>query len=214
MSSKIAEWLPKALLESVLIVISILLALGLDEWKEDQEIQALIDRTLMNFTHELIQNKSRIEDVKAYHQGVWQILERRNNAPEAASLSEFRNIMDTMQPIVLTSSAWQTAVATGALARMDFELVSALTLTYNSQMRFDENYNSMLKSLLAPSSLNDQNLDITMKNATRFVANVTSAESELSAYYAQTLNLLGGSLNTADLSVSAADTPLDWEGGH
>ncbi len=150
----------------------------------------MIDRSMMNFTHELIQNKSRVEDVSAYHRGVWQILERRNNSVDNASLAEFRNIMDAMQPIVLTSSAWQTAVATGALARMDFELVSALTLTYNAQLRFDENYNSMLQSLLAPDSLNEQNLSITMKNASRFVGGVTTAESELSAYYTQTLSLL------------------------
>lgn len=190
MQSNIGAWLPRALVESVLIVVSILLALGLDEWQEDQEIQELIDRSLVNFSNELTRNKLRIEDVSAYHRGVYQILEKRNSMPDTTSIIEFRNIMDSMQPVVLTSSVWQTAVTTGALGRMDFELVSARSLTYNTQLRFDENYNSRLQDLLAPNNLQTQNLDITIYNASRFVADVATSESELSGYYAATLELL------------------------
>ncbi|MCZ6828916.1 MAG: hypothetical protein O7F73_04910 [Gammaproteobacteria bacterium] len=190
MQSNIGAWLPRALVESVLIVVSILLALGLDEWQEDQEIQEMIDRSIINFSHELARNKSRVEDISAYHQGVWKILEKRSNQPNTASIVEFRNIMDAMQPVVLTNSAWQTAVATGVLGRMDFELVSALTLTYNTQLRFDSKYNSTLQSLLSPNNLHQQNLQITIYNASRFVAAVAASESELSVYYSQTLELL------------------------
>lgn len=189
MSPKVSEWLPRALVESVLIVVSILLALALDEWQEDQEIQELIDRSIANFVNELTQNRSRIEDVSAYHQGVRQILQQRR-AGNGLDSREFRNIMEALQPIVLTSSAWQTAVATGALGRMDFELVSALTLTYNTQLRFDDNYRSELRTLLTPNSLQQQNLELTTYNATRFVADVTAEEAELSVYYQQTLNIL------------------------
>jgi len=43
--------LPRALVESVLIVMSILLALALDEWQEDKEIQELIDRSFTNYVN-------------------------------------------------------------------------------------------------------------------------------------------------------------------
>jgi hypothetical protein len=190
MDTKVAVWLPRALVESALIVMSILLALALDEWQEDQEIEELIDRSMINFVNELNRNRSRVEDVSVYHQGVWQVLEKWSAAPEAASVIEFRNIMEAMQPVVLTSSAWQTAVATGALGRMDFALVSALSQTYNTQFRFDTRYNDVLLSLLTPISLRQENLDITIYNATRFVADVSSSELELSAYYSQSLQLL------------------------
>jgi len=189
MSPKVSDWLPRALVESVLIVVSILFALALDQWQEDQEIQELIDRSITNFVNEVTQNRSRIEDVGAYHRGVQQILKRRSANGGLGSI-EFRNIMEALQPIVLTSSAWETAVATGALGRMDFELVSALTLTYNTQQRFDDNYRSILRTLLTPNSLQKQNLELTTYNASRFVADVTAAESELSVYYQQTLNIL------------------------
>ncbi len=189
MTPKVSEWLPKALVESVLIVMSILLALALDEWQEDEEIQELIDRSINNFVNEITQNRSRIEDVNAYHRGVQQILQRLNEDGGLQPI-EFRNTMEALQPIVLTSSAWQTAVATGALGRMDFELVSALTLTYNTQLRFDDNYRSVLRTLLAPTSLQPQNLELTAYNASRFVLEVTAGEAELSVYYQQTLSIL------------------------
>ena len=171
-------------------MISILLALALDEWQDDLEIQELIDRSIVNFQNELNQNKSRIDDIGVYHMGVLQVLQRRTFEPDGEPLKEFRNIMETLQPIVLTSSAWETAVATGALGRMDYELVSALTLTYNTQLRFDDDYRSMLRLLLSPINLNEENLRNTTYNAGRFIADVTLAESELSVYYAQTLELL------------------------
>ncbi len=190
MEAKLASWLPRTIVESALIVISILLALALDEWQEDLEIQELIDRSIVNFQNELTQNKSRIEDIGVYHRGVLQVLQRRTFVSDSQSLEEFRNIMEALQPIVLTSSAWATAVATGALGRMDYELVSALTLTYNTQLRFDDDYRSTLRLLLSPINLNKENLPITTYNAGRFVTDVTSAESELSVYYAQTLELI------------------------
>ena len=190
MEAKLASWLPRTIVESALIVISILLALTLDEWQEDLEIQELIDRSIVNFQNELTQNKSRIEDIGVYHRGVLQVLQRRTFVSDSQSLEEFRNIMEALQPIVLTSSAWETAVATGALGRMEYELVSALTLTYNTQQRFDDDYRSTLRLLLSPINLNKENLPITTYNAGRFVTDVTSAESELSVYYAQTLELI------------------------
>jgi hypothetical protein len=186
----IGDWLPRALVESVLIVASILLALGLDEWQEEQEIAELIERSVSNFTNEIRRNKLRIEDVSAYHQGVEQLLHNRRNSGGVNNVEEFRSIMDTIQPVVLTNSAWETAVATGVLGRMDFELVSALTLTYNTQQRFDENYRNALRTLMSPNNLNSLNLEFTVVNATQFVADVTSNEAELSVYYDQILDML------------------------
>ena len=186
----IGDWLPRALVESVLIVLSILLALGLDEWQEDQEIAELIERSINNFTNEVHRNRSSIEDVSAYHQGVEQLLHNRRSSGGLNNVNEFRSVMDAMQPVVLTNSAWETAVATGVLGRMDFELVSALTLTYNTQQRFDEKYRNALRTLMSPNNLNSQNLKFTVVNATHLLADVTSNEAELSVYYDQILDML------------------------
>lgn len=148
-----------------------------------------------NFEHEIKQNSARINDVNIYHKGVQQVLQNRESRGTMNSIAEFRNILDAMQPIVLTNSAWDTAVATGVFTRMDFELVSALTLTYNTQARFDENYRTELRTMLSPSNLNNKNLEAIVYNASQLVSNIIAQESELAAYYDQVLAILRSHLS-------------------
>jgi hypothetical protein len=48
------------LVESVLVVGSILLALAVDEWNENREVQDLAGRSLVNFEREIQQNRLRL----------------------------------------------------------------------------------------------------------------------------------------------------------
>lgn len=188
-------WLSKAIVESMLILIGILTAFALEEWKDERNIQILIIHSINNFEHEIKQNSARINDVNIYHKGVQQVLQNRESRGTMNSIAEFRNILDAMQPIVLTNSAWDTAVATGVFTRMDFELVSALTLTYNTQARFDENYRTELRTMLSPSNLNNKNLEAIVYNASQLVSNIIAQESELAAYYDQVLAILRSHLS-------------------
>jgi hypothetical protein len=186
----VSVWLSRTLIESLLIVVSIMGALALDEWQEDREIQELVDRSVASFAHELQQNHDRVEAVRPYHEGLHRILERRIGDGGVSSINEFRNIMEALQPAVLLASAWQTAVATGVLSRMNYELVSALSLTYSTQFRFDEVSRNGNSALLAPMNLAQDRLEVSLANATRFVADITMSEMELMAYYQQTLELI------------------------
>lgn len=176
--------------ESALIVASILFALALDEWQEDREIEELVNRSMASFERELKRNQARIEAVQPYHLGLHRMLENRIANDDIQSAVEFRNILDALQPAVLLNSAWQTAVATGVLSRMDYEVVAAVSLTYSTQNRFDEVYRAGNNALLAPVNFVGERLDVSVYNATRFIADVTAAESELIAFYQQTLELI------------------------
>lgn len=189
------DWLPKILIEGGVMVLSILLALALNGWKANQDDQELIARVINNFENEIKRNKLRITDVSDYHNGIQQVLQNHNSSSDMKSITEFRHVMDAMQPVVLTNSAWETAIATGVLARMNFELVSALTLTYNTQTRFDENYRTTARALLSPSNLTEQNLELTIYNASQFVTDVIAQEAELAAYYDQMLKMLSSHLS-------------------
>jgi hypothetical protein len=192
-------WLPRALFESVLIVFSILLALGLDQWKEDQEIEALVNRSVASFEREILANKLRLEDVSAYHRGLEQVLRQQSEDSARRSVKEFRDVMAALEPPAFLSSAWQTALATGGLGRMNYELVSALSLTYGMQQRFDDDYRTESRVLLAPASLNKDTLELTVFYAARFVADVTRSEAELVVFYEQTLALIDTYKQTHDV---------------
>ena len=181
------KWLPQALFESILILFAFLLAFTLDGWKDDRKLEHLIAYSINNFENEIKQNNLLIKDVMVFHKGIQQVLQNQNSKGNFNSIAKFRNVMDAMKPIVLSNSAWETAVATGALAQMDFELVSALTLTYNMQTRFEENYRATARTLLSPNSLTEQNLEHTLYATTHFVTEVTAQEAELAIFYNQML---------------------------
>ena len=183
-------WLPQLLINGGVMVVSILLALAINGWKANQDDQELIARVISNFENEIKRNKSRITDVSEYRNGIQQVLQDRNASGDMKSITEFRHVMDAVQPVLLTNSAWETAVATSVLAKMDFELVSALTLTYNTQTRFDENYRTTARALLSPGNLTEQNLESTIYSASQFVTDVIAQEAELVAYYDQMLKML------------------------
>ena len=63
-------WLAEVLVQSVMIVLSILLALWVDEWKQHSAEQRLAEVSLSNFLHEVQQNQARLDDILPYHRGV------------------------------------------------------------------------------------------------------------------------------------------------
>ncbi len=188
--TKMSEWLPRVVFESLLIVVSILLALALDKWQEDLEIEELVHRSVQSFEQEVRQNKMRVEDVAPYHIGLQEILTRLDEGEGVKSLMEYRNIMEGFQATLLLRTAWDTSVATGALSRMDYELVAALSQTYDAQNRFNELYSIGSNAILTSARLNVENLDLSIYNAIRFMSEVTAAEAHLEAVYEVTLDLI------------------------
>ena len=197
--AKMSEWLPRVVFESLLIVVSILLALALDQWQEDLEIEELVDRSVQSFEQEVRRNKMRVEDVAPYHIGLQEILTRLDEGEGVKSLMEYRNIMEGFQATLLLRTAWDTSVATGALSRMDYELVAALSQTYDAQNRFNELYSIGRNAILTSARLNVENLDLSIYNAIRFMSEVTAAEAHLEAVYEVTLDLIQEYRNKKDI---------------
>ncbi len=183
-------WLSRTLFESFLIVISILLALTVAAVQEDREVVELVARSLTSFEYEISQNRSRIEDIYPFHLGLHSVLTELEAKEGSGSAVEFRNILDSFQSAVLLTSAWETALATGALTHIDYEIVSALSLTYSIQSRFQELHNSGLRELLSAANLSNENMAATTYAAVRYMGDVTRAESELRVVYQQALELI------------------------
>ena len=84
----------RVLVETVLVVGSILLALALDEWNENREFQDLAGRSLVNFEREIQQNCLRLEDVTLFHVGLRDVLANMDASGEPAPATTIRNIME------------------------------------------------------------------------------------------------------------------------
>ncbi len=178
-------WLPRVLFESMLIILSILVALGLDEWRDDRQDAENIEHALNNFIGEIQRNRARVEDAAPFNQGLRHVLNRRQEVKAIESVATFVNIIESYNPVVLQSTAWETAIATGSLAKMDYNLVSALSLTYSLQNRYQQISRTGMMELTSPQNLSEEKLDLAVYNAIRYLDDVTGMENELGGHYAE-----------------------------
>ena len=97
--------------------------------------------------------------------------------------------MDGFQPAILVNTAWETAVATGALGYMDYDVVAGLSLTYNLQERLVTLNESGLNDLLV-GGLRSGEMELLVYTANRYMRELTEAEQRLQGVYQLVLGLL------------------------
>jgi len=184
-SRSTSAWLPRVLFESALITVSILLALGLDEWREDRQNEQTVEQAMSNFLREIKQNKARVDDAAPFNKGLRDVLSRRYKDGDITSTTEFIDIVESYSPVVLQSTAWETALATGSVTKMNYSLVSAMSLTYGLQARYQEAARVGMEDLIRPQNLSAELLDVAIYNSVRYLDNATAMETELSVVYGE-----------------------------
>lgn len=176
-------WLPRVFFESALITLSILLALGLDEWRDDRQDQEMIEQAMSNFLSEVRQNKARIDDAAPFNKGLSEVLSRRYENGDIQSIAAFVDVVESYSPVDLQSTAWETALATGSLAKMEYGLVSALSLTYGMQNRYQQTIRNGMPNLTSPQNLSAEKLELAIYNSVRYLNDITKRETELAIVF-------------------------------
>lgn len=96
--------------EAVLVVLSVLLALGLNSWREARSHQELARRALQGVIDEVQINCPEVERIHPYHQEV------ANGVQEPGGV----------RTGLLRNDAWEAAQTTGAASYLDYEIVVAI----------------------------------------------------------------------------------------
>lgn len=190
-------WLPRVLFESALIVLSILVALGLDEWRENREDEETVQLALSNFARELRQNQARVEYSAPFNLGLKSVLGNRYKAADIGTVDDFVNMVESYVPAVLQSTAWETALATGSLAKMEYDLVSALSLTYSLQNRYLMASRTGMAELTSPQNLSEEKLGLAMYNSIRYLNDITRMEEELGVIYDEASTVIQTAMTTS-----------------
>ena len=201
-SKAVSIWLPQVTIESILIVVSILVALGLDSWREKRNDEEFVRTALSNFQIEIQRNQARIDDAAPFNQGLRVVLSQHYAVGDINTIDEFVSMVEIYSPAALQSTAWDTALATGSLAKMEYSLVSALSLTYSLQDRYDRNTRSGMNDLTSPQYLSDDTLKLAIYNSIRFLDDVTGMEAELAVIYVEASRVIDAALTQLDASDS------------
>jgi len=111
-SRSVSEKLPWKLLslEAVLVVLSVLLALALNSWREARAHQQLAHRALQTVVDEAEANCRLVRNLLPYHNQVF------------AGEAEYEGLGD----VFLRNDAWPSAQSAGAAHHMEYEVASAV----------------------------------------------------------------------------------------
>lgn len=140
------DWIPRLAVESVVVVLSILLALGVDEWRDRRESELRVQRSLRSIRSEVERNRQRLRDVAEYHVTLADTLRAlaANGVADVGADVYPRGWLLTPE---LVSGAWRAANATGTTAEMPLEIVLDLSETYEQQAQYRARRESIIPML-------------------------------------------------------------------
>jgi hypothetical protein len=131
--------------ESLLIVFSVLLALFLTEFINNQHEKSQTKEILNNIKNELIKNKQAEQEQYVYQQGILRRIDSAMKDPALQHMivadGQFHLEYLAPQGITyrdLSRVAWQVAQTQNITTKIDFKLVEILTDIYNQQERIDK----------------------------------------------------------------------------
>jgi hypothetical protein len=126
-------------LEAFSVVFAVLVALGVDQWREDRENAQLADQAIQSIVTEIRSNQ---EEFAAANEANRAVIARLQ---EAASDPELRELGVQFEYSLLSEAAWQTAQMTRAAHFIEYETVQRVARLYDLQALFDEGQAGMLE---------------------------------------------------------------------
>jgi len=126
-------------LEAVLVVVSVLLALGLNSWRERRKHDGVVRESLHALRAEIVADRKQVKDRLAYHLALADTL--RAHPRHAVAL----------RPAFLLTDAWESARATGAVGYMDYPTAAALGKLYGLERLYHDLTLAALQGLYAAS---------------------------------------------------------------
>lgn len=135
MTRSTKRWLPRLVVESVVVMVSILIALVVDEWRESRAAEATVQWSLQSIRQEMEHNRQNLEETSRYHRRLADTL-LTLAASEASRIDEEVRPHGWVMTPQLTSAAWHGANTTRATADMPAPVVLTLAGVYQEQEQY------------------------------------------------------------------------------
>ncbi|MGH7577829.1 MAG: hypothetical protein ACREM1_22250 [Longimicrobiales bacterium] len=195
-SSWLGSTSSRLLLESALIVLSVLIGFALSEWGSRRADHARAAEAVENFRLEIQDNLTALDNLYPKH--VW-LAERLADAIDSGTL-EGETGFDVfaalhaegqVEPTNLREAAWQTAVSTGVLRLLDYDVAALLSETYLIQETIMTTTIQLMSDRLSDeSNFDPQARDVMIRVWHRLVSDLAGQEKALVERYQLTLQEL------------------------
>jgi hypothetical protein len=172
-------------LEMASIVFAVTLALAANEWRENRREKVQVRVVLEALVGELRANRQTLDERLAYYRQIAESLQTavEEHGPGGSAGEVEIPGWSGLRPPILTSSAWEAAVATQAASKIDFSLAQVVARTYS----FQSLYQTMIDGDVEILSQGEEPQIGQMLNLFR---DLTVLGEELSSAYGQTAETL------------------------
>ncbi len=173
---------PELLLESAMIVLSVLLALAASSWAESRREHRVASQARRSFAQEVRANRERVARAMPYHRALDAAVASADSAGDVHSYADWRRrvpIWSGFAPPDVTVTAWQAALATGALGNMRYGEIAALSDAYTVQGKLD----AFTLSYLPLFDFSDAAMPGTVRRMHVYMRTVLSYETALLGEY-------------------------------
>jgi hypothetical protein len=153
------------IVQLLMVVVGILIALGIDQFKDHVRHNHLADQVRTNLHAEIVRNRQRLSGNLDNENKLRAVLQQlvANQQQVIRDPEEARKRILEVEPSfgVLESTAWDTVLATQAIGYMDYSEVDAYGSLYEGQRLFNDQENRFANVWLALATYgsNTQELD-------------------------------------------------------
>lgn len=181
-------WIGKLLMEFVSVVFAVLLALGLNHWREERANQELADKALTNIFIEVFTNKNDLEEqFPIYEENIASVgvYKAEYDSGKGGYYSLKFNLP------VLSKAAWNVANSTGAIKDVDLTLLMELSDMYAFQDVIQTNSLNYLETMNSLSYKKDENAEAIVNANYDQLKLMKSWSEQLHAGYLNILEVYG-----------------------
>lgn len=142
------RWLPRLVVESVVVVFSILLALVVNEWRQERTREARKERSMDAIRMELAHNYRALQEVHPYHTQLADTLRQLVNRG-AESVSPGIRPRGWILPVDLVSAAWSAAQSTGTTGQFRYPVLLSVSRAYEEQSEFRRRVDGIFSAVMS-----------------------------------------------------------------
>lgn len=165
----------KLIFEFMSVSFAVLIALFVNQWREDYNNGKLAEKAIYNIQEELKENKGLMVQFIPHHKSVLSdidsliLIAEKNNT--------YADSINSIEVTLISSSVWEMAQITKAIFYIDFDDVNNLAKVYNLQSY----YESIVEQYILTNSYNYQdNADLeSLKMTKRFLETIIPMEEIL-----------------------------------
>ena len=165
--------------EFVSVSFAVLIALLVNQWREDHNNGKLAEKAIYNIKQELQENKVAMAILIPSHKSILSqidsIIVRKENDNSTV------NSIISIDVTLISSSAWEMAEITNAIFYLDFDDANKMAKVYNLQSY----YESIIKQFILNNSYSyqsDQDLEF-LRNNKQFLETIIPLEEDLQNYF-------------------------------